>query len=460
MPGPSRRQLLSALAVAAVAPLTACPAPPGPTASVPPTATPSPSPSQLPFGLESPSRVEAVIFDGAFGTGYVERAAATLEDTYPGVAVTVTPADDVLAAVGDRLTEGAIPPDLIDNSGTSVLPIAELADTFEVLDDLMASESLDGGVLSDSLYHDVLASGTFNGRLIAVNYALSVFGLWYSASEFAAQGWAVPAAWDQMLVLGQAAQADGRGLFVWADDAADYFQELAITSAIKEGGHEVRVALDNLADGAWSHPAVAAVLKQMEACVEAGLFVAGGSYLDAQAAWLDGAALLYPAGAWLPTEMSDVVPEGYELTVAPVPTVTAAPMLPPTALHAAPTEQFLVPSAAANVAGAKALLRIMLSRDAAGEFSRTHLIPTIVRESVPADVASSALASQSRLMADAGEDVFTWRFVEYYGLGPESNAAWADFLSGTIRSEVLAARLQTLSDRVRKDPDVERYTVS
>lgn len=463
MTRPSRRSVLSALAVAAVAPLTACPGDPTPGASSSSSAaTPSSSssPSQLPFGLVTPSTVESVIFDGAFGTGYVEFAAEIMKATYPGVWVRVTPVEDVRAAVEPRLADGATPPDLVDNSGAALLPVATLADRFVELDDVVESPSLEGEVLRETLYHDVLAAGTFNGRLLAINYALSVYGLWHSASEFAAQGWELPQTWDAILALGDAARRLGRSLFVWGDEAADYYQELAIASAVKEGGDEVRVALDNLAEDAWAHPAVAGVLEQLETCVREGFVLRGGDYLTAQAAWVrEGAGLLYPAGAWIASEMSEVAPADFAMTVAPVPTLTAAPTLPISAVHASPTEQFLVPRDGRNVAGAKELLRTMLSRETAAHFSRTHLVPTIVRESVPADLESTALTSQARLLADAGEHVFSWRFVTHYGLGPETNAAWAEFLGGTLSAQGLAEQLQAISDRVRNDPDVERYTV-
>lgn len=459
MSRPSRRQVLSALAVAAVAPLTACPAPPS-NGTTSPTASPSPSPTGLPFGLVSPSIVRAVVFDGAFGTDYVAAAAATMEAAHPGVAVALSPTADVLARVEPLLADGETPPDLVDNSGAQVLPVGKLADRFESLDDLIESRNLEGKPIGDTLYHGVLAAGTFNGRFIALNYALAVHGLWYSAPRFAAEGWEVPATWDRILELGALARSMGSYLFVWGDEAADYYQELAIASAVKEGGHEVRLALDNLSDGAWSHPAVAGVLEQMELCVREGYVLAGGPYLDAQARWArDGEALFYPSGAWIASEMQGVEAADFGMTAAPAPTLTAAPTLPAAAVHAAPTEQFLVPRDAENVAGGKELLRTMLSRDTATLFSRTHLIPTVVRESVPSDLDSTALASQTRLLADAGEHVFSWRFAAHYGLGPASNEAWAQFLGGAITAKVLASRLQTLSDAVRNDPSVERYTV-
>jgi N-acetylglucosamine transport system substrate-binding protein len=119
-----------------------------------------------------------------------------------------------------------------------------------------------------------------------------------------------------------------------------------------------------------------------------------------------------------------------------------------------------VPRRAANTDGGLALLRELLTAEAAAEFSRENLVPTVVRNSVPADLASSALTSQTRMIADAGDDLFTWRFASHYGLTADLTPLWARFLGGELGAEALAERTQTLTDRVRNDPTVERYTVS
>lgn len=466
MPTISRRLALSSLAGLAVGSTVAC-SPrqtPGPNptstppSSAPASASPSATPSARPFGLTVPSTVEAVVFDGAFGTSYVRAAARQLATLHDGVTATVSASANV-SELAPRFADGATPPDLIDNSGAGKLAVASMLNQLSSLEDLMDAPNLEGIPIRDTLYAGVEEAGSFDGKLVAINYALAVYGLWYSGSEFAAQGWKVPATWDEMFTLADQAREQGRSLFVWGTEAATYFQELAISSAIKEGGHEVRTALDNLDEDAWLHPAVTGVLQMMEALVAGGHFLGGGPYLDAQTAWArDGKALLYPSGAWIATETDTSRPEGFELTVAPVPTLTAAPTLPITAAHAAPSEQFIVPAQAKNVAGAKELLRVMLSAEAAAAFSEENKIPTVVRAST--DTADPLLKAQTRLLADAGEHVFSWRFVNHYGLTAEHNELWRKFLSGTVKATELAEKLQAISDRVRTDPDVVRYTVS
>lgn len=464
-----RRYLLAA---AAVAPLAACvpqpePAPsPRPTAqtttptptTAAPTPTPEPTPT-LPFGLEEPSRVQALIFDGAFGVSYVRSAADALREAHDGVRVIVRSSTSISDDVASTF-DGGTPPDLIDNTGAGSIPLADIAADLLELDDLLAAENLEGDIVGETLYSGVAEAGTFNGRLVALNYALSVYGLWHSASDFAAQGWSVPVAWDELLLLGEDARANGQYLFTWGDDAAYYYAELAIASAIKEGGHDVRRALDSLAADGWAHPAVAGVLQALEQCVAEGFVLNDGTYLEAQDGWsMERRALFYPSGSWIAKEMATRTAEGFEMTVSPVPTLTAAPTLPINAVHAQPTEQFIVPRAAENPAGGQELLRIMVSREVAEEFARTNLVPTVVRGSTPTDLESTALAAQTRMLADAGEDVFSWRYVHHYGLREGYNRLWGEFLHGQLGAASLAEQLQALSDEVREDPEVRKYTV-
>lgn len=455
----SRRHLIAALGVASVAPLVGCPAPaPSSTGSGAPTIpTATSSESALPFGLTTPSSVEAVIFDGAFGTSYVQSAADVIEATYTGVTVTVTPSKNISDDLKARFDAGD-PPDLVDNSGAGRLATSGIVDDLTTLEALVDSTNLEGQPIRDTLYHGVVEAGTFDGKLVAINYALTVYGLWYSARSFASEGWMVPATWDEMLPLAELAKSKDRALFTWGDESATYFQEMAIASAIKEGGHPLRIALDNLEPDAWQHPAMSRVLAPLEELVRGGHIIHGGDYLSAQRLWAQGKALLYPSGAWIAKETKDSTPADFDMAVAPVPTPTAAPALPLAAIHASATEPFMVPAKAKNPAGAKELLRVMLSAKAAAAFAEENLMPTVVRAS--SDAAGPLLKAQTRLLADAGDDVFTWRFTTHYDVSTQQSESWTAFLKGEIGAKALADQLQSISDTIRNDPTVVRYTVS
>ena len=59
-------------------------------------------------------------------------------------------------------------------------------------------------------------------------------------------------------------------------------------------------------------------------------------------------------------------------------------------------------------------------KEAATNFAKTKLAPTIVKGTVPADgFGSTALVSQTKMLEAAGSNIFSWQFVDYYGMNPD-----------------------------------------
>jgi N-acetylglucosamine transport system substrate-binding protein len=461
-----RRQFLRiALTAAALTPvaggLASCAAGGGePAASAGPTGAVS---ADNPFGVAENSAVDAVIFNGGYGIDYVTFAADKLKTVHPTVTPTVKPSTQIAQELQPRFV-GGNPPDLIDNSGANAIGISTIIDQLEDLNSLIDAPNLEGTKIRDTLYQGVLTPGTFDGKFVALNYALTVYALWYSASLFEENGWTPPKTWDEALELGAKAKEKGKYLFVWGKEAATYYQTLAIASAIKEGGDEVRLALENLEAECWSKPAVQAVFEGMKKVVDAGYFKPGGSgtqFTAAQAQWSqDQDALLYPSGSWIENEMKKTTKSGFDMTGAAEPTVTAGSALPYEALHSTAGEPFVVPSKGKNVAGGKELLRVMLSKDAATNFAKELLAPTIVKGTVPADgFGSTALVSQTALLEQAGTNIFSWTFVDYYGLNPDQLVVWNSFLDGKSSVAELTKGLQDITDKVREDDSVKKIEV-
>jgi N-acetylglucosamine transport system substrate-binding protein len=140
--------------------------------------------------------------------------------------------------------------------------------------------------------------------------------------------------------------------------------------------------------------------------------------------------------------------------------VTTSSKLPYTALHSAAGEPFVVPSQGKNVPGGKELLRVMLSKEAATNFAKTKLAPTIVKGTVPADgFGSTALVSQTKLLEGAGENIYTWNFVDLYGTNKDQLVVWNTFLDGKSDVATLTADLQKITDKVRNDSSVKKIEV-
>jgi N-acetylglucosamine transport system substrate-binding protein len=416
-----------------------------------------------PFGLAATSTVDAVIFNGGYGIDYAEFAGKQVEGFQKGTTVKVSPQTNIAQTLQPRFVAGN-PPDVIDNSGANLIGINTIRDQLETLDDVINATNYEGKVIKDTLYSGVIEPGTFDGKFVQLNYALTVYALWYSASLFEENGWTVPKTYDEMLALGAKAKEKGKYLLGWGKEAATYYQTMAIASAIKEGGDEVRLALGNLKPDCWSLPAVQAVFTGLKKIIDAGYIKPGGAgtvFTAAQAQWSNAQDfILYPSGGWIENEMKKDTKEGFKMTGAPEPTVTSGSKMPWEALHSTAGEGYIVPKKAKNPAGGKEFLRAMLSQEAAVNFAKTKLASTIVKDTIPEDgFGSTALVSQVKLLESAGENIFSWSFVDLYGTNVDQLVVWNTFLQGGSDVAKLTSSLQAITDKVANDPSVKKVTV-
>ena len=405
-----------------------------------------------PFGLADSASVEAVIFNGGYGYDYVTYAADQVKKQFSKVSIKVTPQTNIAQSLQPRFV-GGNPPDLIDNSGANNIGFNTIADQLSELDDVFEANNYEGKKIADTLYPGVKTPGTFSGKFIALNYVMTVYGVWYSASLYEENGWTPPKTWDEALDLGAKAKAKGKYLWVWGKEAATYYLTMALDSAIKEGGTQVRLDLENLKPKAWSAPAIQGVFQALEKCVKNGYFVPGGAgtqFTAAQAKWSnDEQAILYASGGWIENEMKKATKDGFKMTGAPTPTLTDSPSMPYEALRSAAGEPYIVPKQGKSPAGGKEILRAMLSKDAATNFSKTRLAPTIVKGLVPDDgFGSTALVSQTKMLDAAGTNVFNYQFLDFYGMNQDQLVVWNSFLSGQTDTAGLTKGMQDISDKV------------
>src|SRR5699024_5211730 len=225
-----------------------------------------------------------------------------------------------------------------------------------------------------------------------------------------------------------------------------------------------RKALGGLEEDCWSQEPLQKVFEALETCVKNGYFIPGGAgtqFTQAQAQWsLEQKAILYPSGAWIENEMKKATKDGFQMTGAPEPTVSSGSTMPYEAIRATAGEPFIVPSQGKNPAGAKELLRAMLSKEAATNFSKTRLTPTIVKDLIPEDgFGSSALVSQQDLLTAAGDNTFNYPVFSLYGMNDAQLTVWNSFLSGEIDVKGLTKGLQDITDKVRNDPAVKKIPV-
>ena len=458
-----RRTLLTgSLAAAALVPLASCATGGGSGTS---SASAGASSADNPFGMAASGTVDAVIFNGGYKTDYVDFAGTQLTKKFPGVTVKVSPSTQIAQELQPRFV-GGNPPDIIDNSGAQAIGMSTIVDQLEDLTSVLAVNSYEGKKISDTVYETAIKSaGTYNGKLAAVNYAMTIYAYWYSASLFQANGWTPPKTWAEALDLGAKAKAANKYLMLFGKEAATYYLTTLIASAIMEGGNDVRLSLENLKPDCYSQQAVVDSFNGLGAIIKAGYMKPGGSgtqFTAAQAQWSNTQdALLYPSGGWIENEMKSQTKADFQMTGTNEFTVTSSPKMPAGSLHATAGEPFVVPSKGVNMPGGKEVLRAMLSNAAATNFAKTRLALTVVKDTVPADgFGSTALVSQSKLLATAGNNTFSWQFIDYYGINTANLVVMNSFLEGKTSADDARKGLQAIVDKVANDSSVKKLQVS
>jgi N-acetylglucosamine transport system substrate-binding protein len=106
-----------------------------PTSSGSSSESSAPAGGANPFGLESGSTVNAVIFNGGYGYDYVQFAADVAAKQNDGVTFDVKPSTKIATELQPQFV-GGNPPDLIDNSGADAIGFSTILEQLSTLDDV------------------------------------------------------------------------------------------------------------------------------------------------------------------------------------------------------------------------------------------------------------------------------------------------------------------------------------
>lgn len=310
-----------------------------------------------------------------------------------------------------------------------------------------------------------MSKGQYGGDEVwALNYAYSVFGVWYSKSLLEKHGWSYPRTWDEMLALCAAAAGEGIAGWTYAYRFPYYLQWTLYPFIAKIGGRDVLRAIDDLEPNAWKHDAVRTAFAAYHELAAKGYVLPGTPDLDhtrSQAEWIKGRALFVPNGTWVENETEDITPPGFDMTVAPPSGLDGSDAMPFGTVWAQAGEAFIVPRDARNAAGGLELLRIMLSRRSAQNFSRLTSSLSCVKGAVEGMDLPSGLSSASRLLSAAGSHVVSPRTDWYQTLNREVIAGLiGEMMADRITPTEAIDGIQQASDAVARDDSVKKYTHS
>jgi N-acetylglucosamine transport system substrate-binding protein len=418
-----------------------------------------------PLGVKEDAPLEVVIFNGGFGEEYARAHEAMYTERYPQAQIKHSATQQIAETLQPRFVAGD-PPDVIDNSGGNQIDFNGLVsqDALADLGELLDAPSLDDPKVRvrDTLLPGIVDAGSYDGRVRALNYAYSAYGIWYSEKLFTDRGWQYPRTWDQMIALCREIKAAGLAPWTYQGKHARYMSWPILAAAAKLGGVEVLKAIDNLEPNAWKHDAVRAAADAYYQLAVDGFIQRGAEGMDhiqAQTEWCRGRAALISCGSWLENEQKAVTPPGFRMAVAPTPSLTAGDKLPFEAFRGTGSEPFVVPAKAGNQRGGLEYLRVMLSRRAAADFTGKVSSLTCVRGAAAGLPLSPGLTSVTKMIDAAGGGTFTWLYNSYYRKLERSlvDAACADLFSKRITAAQWIDRCQRSADEIARDSSIKKY---
>ncbi len=419
-----------------------------------------------PLGVPETAQLEVVIFNGGFSDKYAKDIHEPLyKKAFPKAKIKHVATEEIAKTLQSRFVSGS-PPDVVDNSGANQMDPGKLASEGALLSlsDLYNAPSVDDPKVKvkDTLLNGTIDVGEYDGKPLVLNYAYTVFGIWYSKSLFDKHSWEFPKTWDDMLSLCKEIKKAGLAPWTYQGKHPRYMNWPLLSMATKLAGPDILVKIDNLEPGAWKNDAIKEAATRLYELKQKGFILKGTEGMDhiqAQTAWCKGKAAFVPCGSWLENEQKDATPEGFEMTVAPEPQLSEGGALPYEAIRASAGEPFIVPAKAKNPYGGLEYLRQMLSKSGAAGFTKLVSSLTAVKGAADGLSLPPGLTSAADILKAAGENVFNWRYPSWYlpMENPAIDSATGDLLTNRIKPDEWIKRCEKAADDIRKDDSVKKY---
>jgi N-acetylglucosamine transport system substrate-binding protein len=418
-----------------------------------------------PLGVDANAGLEVVLFAGGLKTE-MDWVQKTYTGLYPNAKINLTSTVNI-NSLQPRFTGGS-PPDMVNDSGAQKIPLAALAGGGQLADlaPLLDAPSIDdpGKKVRDTILADAIPVGTYDDKVLVLNYVLSTYGVWYSQSAFAKNGWKMPTTWSDFIAFSEELKKAGMSPMGYGgQNATSYITEMMLSMAAKAGGADVVKNIDNLEPNAWKQDAVKNAASAIEELARKQGFLQGSpglTHTQAQTEFVNGKIGCYASGSWLDNEMKTVSPAGFDMVMAPTPRLSSSDKLPYEAVHANAGEPFIVPAQAKNVRGGLEFFRHMLSVDNAKAYSELTGSLTIVKDShAKVAVNTKSLQSVKDALGKAGNNTFTFLCMDWYGdlKKNAATAAMADLITGRTNADGFVNACQAVADKIAGDSNVKKF---
>jgi N-acetylglucosamine transport system substrate-binding protein len=416
-----------------------------------------------PHSDHSVTTVEVAVFEGGYGIEWHKQMARQYERLHPGIRINLWGDPRVDEKIKPRILRGN-PPDLAN----CTIPVWKLivAGKLVPLDSTLDSPAYGpNGTLLPATWRSTLAPGIltafeYQGKAYAMPSNLSAWVCWYDKKQFREHGWKPPQTWTQFMALCEQMKRAGVTPIAFQGKYAGGYGWPTLLSLYERLVPLTRwYAAQDMAPNAFLDPEFihAARLLQDMARVGFGPGAMAMSHTESQMQWANGREAMVFCGLWLEHEMAQSIPNGFEMSCFPVPTIPSVEggQGDQRAVYGGGAENFFVFKDALHAREALDFLKYMLSQEAAQSYVRQLNTLSPVNGATKSVAVSPALRSAVEIL-DGRSRLFDDRLSGLYldfgkTVMPDS---MSDLLSQKITPDQFAHRLQASIDQIRANPDV------
>lgn len=271
---------------------------------------------------EISGELEIQYFVGGYGDSWWKEVIGDFQEKYPDVTVIEQAGPNINDEMRSRWVSND-PPDVvyIDGAGSSETQMVEDGQLMDLTDWINEVNAEDGSPFLENL---IVEPARYDGDIYSLPLVFDTWGTWYNEAQFEAEGYEVPTDFDSyMSTMGAIQDNEGIAPFATTGQHPYYFLRGALTPAFgAAGGDDLLADIVTGAEGVWERDEVVATMEKVAQMQEAGFIYDGfGAYnhTQSQMNFLLGDHSFIPVGFWLPNEMANDVPDGFEFGFIPTP---------------------------------------------------------------------------------------------------------------------------------------------
>jgi N-acetylglucosamine transport system substrate-binding protein len=312
--------------------------------------------------------LELQYFVGGYGDSWWKEVIAGFKEEYPDVNIIEHAGPNINEEMRSRWVSND-PPDVvyIDGAGSSEAQMVEDGQLMNLSDWLQDIELENGDKLVDSF---IVEPANYDGDVYTLPLVFDTWGTWYDKGLFEDKGYEVPTDFESLMSsMEEIKDSEGIDPFVTSGQHPYYFLRGALYPAFgAAGGEELLTDVIQGAEGAWTSEPVLEIMKRVERMADEGMFDSGLGALNhtqSQMNFLLGDNAFIPVGFWLPNEMKNDIPDGFEFGFIP------SPMQAPDETYAIVPDlrPLAIAENAKNPEAAKAFVEFAFTREYAMSFS-------------------------------------------------------------------------------------------